>query len=42
MTDEEDEDEDEDGDKAVEGAYNPVEYAGLQVGNDVKELFEYI
>jgi hypothetical protein len=26
----------------VLGAYNPGDYAGLQVTSDVKELFEYI
>jgi len=40
---EKDEDEeDEDGGKKVPGAYNPAEYAGLQVSSEVKELFEYI
>lgn len=37
-----DEEEDEDGGKKVPGAYNPAEYAGLQVSSEVKELFEYI
>jgi intraflagellar transport protein 46 len=38
----EDDEEDEDGGKKVPGAYNPAEYAGLQVSSEVKELFEYI
>ena len=37
-----DEDDDEDEEKAVPGAYNPAEYANLQVSSDVKDLFEYI
>jgi intraflagellar transport protein 46 len=27
---------------AVEGAYDPSEYQGLNVGGEVKELFQYI
>ena len=37
-----DEEEDEDGGKKVPGAYNPAEFANLQVSAEVKELFEYI
>jgi intraflagellar transport protein 46 len=36
-----DDDDDEDG-KAVPGAYNPAEFANLQVTSEVKDLFEYI
>lgn len=39
QTEDDDEDDDE---KAVPGAYNPAEYANLQVSSDVKDLFEYI
>lgn len=35
-------DEDDDDDKEVPGAYNPQEYANLQVSSEVKDLFEYI
>lgn len=34
-------DEDED-DKEVPGTYNPAEYNNLNVGQEVKDLFEYI
>ena len=34
--------EDEDEDKAVPGAYNPMDYVNLQVSSEVKDLFEYI
>lgn len=37
----EDDDEDEE-DKAVPGAYNPMQYANLPVSAEIKELFEYI
>ena len=37
-----DEDDEEDEEKEVPGAYNPAMYAGLQVSQDVKEVFEYI
>lgn len=37
-----DEDEGDDEDKEVPGTYNPVEYANLAVGQEVKDLFEYI
>ena len=40
--DDDDEDGGDDDDKEVEGTYNPSDYAGLQVANEVKELFEYI
>ena len=35
-------DDDADDDKEVPGTYNPADYANLQVGQDVKDLFEYI
>lgn len=38
----ENDDEGDDDDKEVPGTYNPSDYAGLQVSNDVKDLFEYI
>ena len=34
--------EDEEDDKEVPGTYNPAEYLNLQVGQEVKDLFEYI
>ncbi|CDW77990.1 intraflagellar transport protein 46 homolog [Stylonychia lemnae] len=37
----EDDDDDEE-EKAAPGAYNPAEYANLQVSSEVKDLFEYI
>mmetsp|Transcript_21309 Transcript_21309/g.20449 ORF Transcript_21309/g.20449 Transcript_21309/m.20449 type:complete len:237 (-) Transcript_21309:324-1034(-) len=37
----EEDDEDEEF-KVIPGAYNPADYAGLQVSSEVKELFEYI
>lgn len=37
-----DDDDDDDDEKAVPGAYNPAEYANLQVSSEVKDLFEYI
>ena len=36
------EDDDDDEEKEVPGAYNPAMYAGLNVSQDVKEVFEYI
>jgi intraflagellar transport protein 46 len=38
----EEEDDSEDGGFMVEGAYDPSEYAGLNVGAEVSELFQYI
>ena len=38
---EEDDDEDND-DKEVPGTYNPADYANLNVGADVKDIFDYI
>lgn len=35
-------DDDDDEEKAVPGAYNPAEFANLQVSSEVKDLFEYI
>jgi len=36
------EDDDDEDDKEVPGTYNPNDYGNLQVGSDVKDLFEYI
>ena len=37
-----DEEEDSGDEKEVPGAYNPAQYANLNVSSEVKELFEYI
>ena len=37
-----DDEDEEDEEKEVPGAYNPAMYSGLQVSQDVKEVFEYI
>ena len=37
-----DEDDEDDDNKIVPGAYNPQDFAGLQVSSEIKELFEYI
>ena len=38
-----DEDDEDDGDdKEVPGTYNPADYANLNVGADVKDIFDYI
>ena len=36
------EDDEDDEEKEVPGAYNPAQYANLQVSTDVREVFEYI
>jgi hypothetical protein len=36
------EDDDDEEDKAVPGAYNPMQFANLPVSAEIKELFEYI
>ena len=35
-------DEDDDDEKEVPGAYNPAQYANLDVAQEIKEIFEYI
>lgn len=37
-----DEGDDEDAGQAVKNAYNPADYVGLQVSQEIKELFQYI
>ncbi|XP_029310481.1 intraflagellar transport protein 46 homolog [Cottoperca gobio] len=41
-SDEEDSDDDDEPGKALEGAYDPADYANLPVSTEIKELFQYI
>ena len=41
-SDEEDTDDDDEPGQALEGAYDPANYANLPVSTEVKELFQYI
>uniref|UniRef100_A0A3Q2E9G9 Intraflagellar transport protein 46 homolog n=1 Tax=Cyprinodon variegatus TaxID=28743 RepID=A0A3Q2E9G9_CYPVA len=41
-TDEDDDDDDDETTEAVEGAYDPADYANLPVTTEIKELFQYI
>ena len=40
--DDSDEDDTEDEGEAVEGAYDPADYANLPVSTEIKEMFQYI
>ena len=40
--DDDDDDEDKDTGVAIPGAYNPADYANLDVTSEIKELFKYI
>ena len=42
MQQKEEDDDDDNDDKEVPGTYNPADYANLNVGADVKDIFDYI
>ncbi len=41
-SDEEESDDDDEPSRALEGAYDPADYANLPVSTEIKELFQYI